>query len=102
MARKGKRQKILKGFRGVFAERDVIAEIKMDAEISSYQDDNYDPMKDGPLFVKDVLIYPNLTGEVSKSAKELGFFFTVYPSPTTSAPQAVLDVIQNGTRLADR
>jgi len=27
-------------------------EIKMDAEISSYQDDNYDPMKDGPLFAK--------------------------------------------------
>lgn len=30
-----------------------VLEIKMDAEISSYQDDNYDPMKDGPLFVKD-------------------------------------------------
>jgi len=30
-----------------------MTEIKMDAEISSYQDDNYDPMKDGPLFVKD-------------------------------------------------
>jgi hypothetical protein len=28
-------------------------EIKMDAEISSYQDDNYDPMKDGPLFVEE-------------------------------------------------
>ena len=28
-------------------------EIKMDAEISSYQDDSYDPMKDGPLFVSD-------------------------------------------------
>jgi hypothetical protein len=28
-------------------------EIKMDAEISSYQDDNYDPMKDGPLFVSE-------------------------------------------------
>ena len=27
-------------------------EIKMDAEISSYQDDSYDPLKDGPLFVK--------------------------------------------------
>ncbi len=26
-------------------------EIKMDAEISSYQDDSYDPHKDGPLFV---------------------------------------------------
>jgi hypothetical protein len=29
-----------------------MVEIKMDAEISSYQDDNYDPMKDGPPFVK--------------------------------------------------
>jgi hypothetical protein len=29
-----------------------MVEIKMDAEISSYQDDNYDPMKDGPLFTK--------------------------------------------------
>jgi VWFA-related protein len=57
--------------------------------------------KDSPLFVKDVLIYPNLTGEVSKSAKELGFFFTVYPGTTTSVPQAVLDVIQNGKRLAE-
>ena len=26
-------------------------EIKMDAEISSYQDDSYDPIKDGPHFV---------------------------------------------------
>jgi VWFA-related protein len=60
-----------------------------------------DEPKDSPLFVKDVLIYPNLTDEVSKSAKELGFFFTVYPSTATSAPQAVLDVIQNGQRLAE-
>ena len=29
-----------------------MTEIKMDAEISSYQDDNYDPMKDGPAFVQ--------------------------------------------------
>ncbi len=28
-------------------------EIKMDAEISSYQDDSYDPLKDGPLFVQN-------------------------------------------------
>jgi len=27
-------------------------EIKMDAEISSYQDDSYDPYKDGPLFIE--------------------------------------------------
>jgi hypothetical protein len=29
-------------------------EIKMDAEISSYQDDSYDPHKDGPLFGSQV------------------------------------------------
>lgn len=29
-----------------------MVEIKMDAEISSYQDDSYDPHKDGPLFVQ--------------------------------------------------
>ena len=28
-------------------------EIKMDAEISSYQDDGYDPIKEGPLFVQN-------------------------------------------------
>ena len=28
-------------------------EVKMDAEISSYQDDNYDPYRDGPLFVRE-------------------------------------------------
>jgi len=27
-----------------------LVEIKMDAEISSYQDDSYDPAKYGPLF----------------------------------------------------
>jgi len=29
-----------------------MTEIKMDAEISSYQDDSYDPIKDGPHFVQ--------------------------------------------------
>lgn len=28
-------------------------EIKMDAEISSYQDDSYDPLKDGPAFAQN-------------------------------------------------
>jgi len=31
-----------------------MVEIKMDAEISSYQDDTRDPLKDGPLFVQNV------------------------------------------------
>jgi len=29
-------------------------EVKMDAEISSYQDDNYDPLKDGPQFAREI------------------------------------------------
>ena len=29
-----------------------VTEIKMDAEISSYQDDSFDPLRDGPLFVE--------------------------------------------------
>ena len=41
-------------------------EIKMDAEISSYQDDSYDPLKDGPLFVQAHAVAPAETnGESS-------------------------------------
>ncbi len=40
-----------------------VAEIKMDAEISSYQDDNYDPMKDGPLFAKSLDVPAETDGE---------------------------------------
>ena len=38
-----------------------MVEIKMDAEISSYQDDDYDPMKDGPHFVKPEARKPSET-----------------------------------------
>jgi len=41
-------------------------EIKMDAEISSYQDDSYDPIKDGPHFVKSAATSPAET-EASRS-----------------------------------
>ncbi len=54
----------------------------------------------GPLFVKDVLIYPNLGDDISKAAKEFGFFFTVYPVTGVPAPQAMLELIQNGKPLA--
>jgi hypothetical protein len=56
--------------------------------------------KVGPLYVKDVLIYPNLGEDVSKTAKDLGFFFTVYPAAGAVAPQALLELIQNGKPLA--
>ena len=43
-----------------------------------------DEPKTGPLFVKDVLLYPNLGEEISKAIKEVGFFFTVYPGAAGS------------------
>jgi VWFA-related protein len=54
-----------------------------------------DRRKDNPLLVNDVLIYPNLGDPVSKGAKEVGFFFTVYPG-RGAAPEATLDLLSNG------
>lgn len=59
-----------------------------------------DEPKTGPLFVKDVLLYPNLGEDISKGNKEVGFFFTVYPGTAGTKPEAVLELIQNGQPLA--
>ena len=59
-----------------------------------------DEPRTGPLFVKDVLLYPNLGEDISKGNKEVGFFFTVYPGAAGTRPEAVLELIQNGQPLA--
>jgi hypothetical protein len=59
-----------------------------------------DEPKTGPLFVKDVLLYPNLGEDISKGNKEVGFFFTVYPGAAGTKPEAVLELILNGQPLA--
>jgi VWFA-related protein len=59
-----------------------------------------DEPKTGPLFVKDVLLYPNLGEDISKATKEVGFFFTVYPGAAETKPEAVLELIENGKPLA--
>jgi VWFA-related protein len=59
-----------------------------------------DEPKTGPLYVKDVLLYPNLGEDVSKASKEVGFFFTVYPGTAGAKPEAVLELMQNGQPLA--
>ena len=47
-----------------------------------------------------MLLYPNLGDPLQKSTTpELGFFFTVYPGKG-SKPQATLELLQNGARLA--
>jgi VWFA-related protein len=53
---------------------------------------------ENPLMVKDVLIYPNLGDTVSKAAKEVGFYFVVYPAAGGSA-EATLELAQNGQRV---
>jgi len=59
-----------------------------------------DRRAENPLLVKDLLLYPNLGDPVSKASKEAGFFFTVYPAPNGPAPQAVLELMLNGTIVA--
>jgi hypothetical protein len=59
-----------------------------------------DRRKDNPLLVGDTVIYPNLGEPVSKQSKEVGFFFTVYPAKTGPAPQAELNLLNNGKLLA--
>jgi VWFA-related protein len=53
-----------------------------------------------PLLVGDVLLYPNLGDPVSKASKELGFYFALYPAPKESAPEATIELLQNGKPVA--
>jgi VWFA-related protein len=53
-----------------------------------------------PLMVKDVLLYPNLGEPISKAAKEVSFYFTAYPAQGGSAPEAAIELLQNGQRVS--
>ena len=59
-----------------------------------------DRRADNPLLVKDVVLYPNLGEPVSKAAKELGFYFTVYPAAGAPAPAAAIQLLLNGKLVA--
>ena len=43
---------------------------------------------ENPLLVKDVVISPNLGDAVSKTAKEVGFYFAAYPAAGGPAPES--------------
>jgi len=53
-----------------------------------------------PFVVKDVVLYPNLGDSVSKAAKELGFFFVIYPATGTATPSATIELMQDGKLVA--
>ena len=57
---------------------------------------------DGPLYVGNTVLYPNLGDPLVKGTdKELGFYFVVYPGQGGGpAPAASLELLQNGQSLA--
>ncbi len=59
-----------------------------------------DRRADNPLLVNDLLLYPNLGQSIGKSAREVGFYFAVYPAREGGAPAAAIELLQNGTAVA--
>ena len=53
-----------------------------------------------PLLVRDVVISPNLGDPVSKKSKEVGFYFAAYPAQGKPAPEAMIELLQNGKPVA--
>jgi hypothetical protein len=53
-----------------------------------------------PLLVKDILLYPNLSEPVSKTAKEVAFYFAAYPAAGGPAAESVIELQQNGKPVA--
>jgi hypothetical protein len=56
---------------------------------------------DNPLLVNDVVLYPNLGEPVSKAAKELAFYFVIYPGDEQPPPACEIQLLQNGQLLAE-
>jgi len=63
--------------------------------------DAKDRRPSNPLLVNDTLIYPNLGETVSKSVKEIGFYFAVYPAQSGPAPDATLQLLEDGKAIAE-
>ena len=60
-----------------------------------------DRRADNPFLVNDTVLYPNLGEPISKTSKEIGFYFAVYPGSGGPAPESVLQLLQNGSRIAE-
>lgn len=60
-----------------------------------------DQKPDSPFLFGEVMLYPNLGEPISKAAKQLSFFFTIYPAKgSTFTPQLTVELSQNGKALA--
>jgi hypothetical protein len=54
-----------------------------------------DRRTDNPLLVNGMALSPNLGDPVSKSLKELPFYFAVYPASGGNTPEVTIQVLQN-------
>jgi VWFA-related protein len=59
-----------------------------------------DRRAENPLLMKDVVLYPNLGEPVSKASREVGFYFAVYPAQSGAAPEASIELLQDGKLVA--
>jgi VWFA-related protein len=55
---------------------------------------------ENPLLVNGVALSPNLGDPVSKTLKELPFYFAVYPAAGGPAPEVTIQLVQNGVVAA--
>jgi hypothetical protein len=62
--------------------------------------DEKDRRPDNPLLVNDILLYPSINEPVSKAAKEVVFYFAVYPAAGGPAAESTIELQQNGKALA--
>jgi VWFA-related protein len=55
---------------------------------------------DNPLLVNDVVLHPNMGDPIAKSAKEVGFYFSVYPAAGQPEPVLMIHLLQNEKLIA--
>jgi VWFA-related protein len=56
--------------------------------------------RDQPFHFGDLVVYPNLGEPIAKSAKQLAFFFTAWPSKgSTASLEFTLEILQNNRQL---
>jgi hypothetical protein len=61
-----------------------------------------DRRADNPLLVKDLILYPNLGDPVSKTSKEVGFYFVVYPGDSGPPAESTIELLLNGKLVAQQ
>ena len=55
-----------------------------------------DRRPENPLLVNGVALHPNLGDPISKSAKEVAFYFTIYPEQGGRGTDVMIELLQNG------